>query len=152
MLMVPRKAIQAMQEEVVSEFYDICTSFETELRALLSGIEWCQERNLFPLIIHTDSKLLVQVIKGECQGPRHMTHLIRQLLALSRQDEFVLHHQFRETNAVVDPLVKMASSICSHFSSCILPRQINCLVVMDVNDFPIFDYVNGIAKTLYSFH
>ncbi|KAL3528043.1 hypothetical protein ACH5RR_012699 [Cinchona calisaya] len=125
------------------ECYGICTSLEAEFRALIFGLKWFHQHNFFPLIVHSDSKLLLDVVQGQVPGPWHLDLCFLQFQALATYGCHSLHHQFQQTNVVTNSLGKKASASCTSFAANAVPRHIHRSAVINALAFSYIRLCKG---------
>lgn len=119
-------------------FFGSGTSLFAELQALYVGMCECLRLGLTKVLIESDSKLVVDMLTSKSTWPWQHYSILRQLSLFLTNGEFLLHHIFREANAVADGLSKLASSSREDFlfTSVSLPHLLKGLVALDKVSYP----------------
>ena len=90
-----------------------------EARTLKDGVLLAIDQEGFSKIsIEGDNLIVIQSLKGECQGPWQIAHIIQDVNASLTQASIVsINHIFREANMATDWLSKFGYSITESFIS-----------------------------------
>ncbi|CAA6674009.1 unnamed protein product [Spirodela intermedia] len=101
-----------------SYFYNIQTNTAAEAMAIRDGLLLCEERNLHDIVIESDSRVLVQMLRaGSCSHWRLQSTWTDIMRCRARIT--TITHQLREGNQTADALATHAvcTRLCSVFSS-----------------------------------
>lgn len=90
-----------------SSFYGDQSTIQSELQAIMEGLQICRQRGIHNLIIESDSMLAVNMITAKMKDAWEVSYLIRRCRNLM-QDDWSISHIFREQNAVADRLAQLA--------------------------------------------
>ncbi|CAK9181039.1 unnamed protein product [Ilex paraguariensis] len=88
----------------------------------------------YPLVIETDSKVLVDMISKRIQSSWHFWTLLDKIFSLLQRFSFQINHTFREGNAVADSLGNkgvMDGNSKTYTATDGLPTVIKQLVLQD---------------------
>nr|YP_010502929.1 Ribonuclease H [Psychotria viridis]UXD78706.1 Ribonuclease H [Psychotria viridis] len=115
------------------------TSFQAELKALIHGLELCQQLGLTHGTLEMDSKMVVDMINGCVSCPWRFYHELHGARVLLRSLSLHLTHILRESNAVADYLAKLASlqQASITFAASDLPPFVKGLVSLDRVQYPL---------------
>ncbi|KAH0776146.1 hypothetical protein KY290_007557 [Solanum tuberosum] len=82
------------------------TSNMAEAKASLNGLEWCSQNGHSNVILDCDSKIVVEMIKGNYNIPWQMKNIITRIQNISSTITCEVRHCYREANQVADALAK----------------------------------------------
>ena len=104
-----------------SYFYGICTNMEAEFRALQDGLCLLLGFGLevYPIIIESDSKILVDMIQQNHIPSWKYWNLARLICSYLGRFNFKIQHTYREGNSVADSLANkgVIDRACSTYTS-----------------------------------
>ena len=83
--------------------FGVCTSLQSEVKALLVGIHLCTDRGSFGFQIEIDSQILVNILQGRFACPWRVQQEVDTLRNLFASC-FSIQHCYRKANRVVDLL------------------------------------------------
>ncbi|XP_072073850.1 uncharacterized protein [Arachis hypogaea] len=136
------------------EFYFSASNNQAEYEALIAGLKLTLDFQVQNLIVHCDSLLVVQQIKGEFQvkDPLLERYWLIAKDLISKFDKFIISHVHREKNIRVDILSKLtttrASTHTSALSRLTLEKpSIELLCIRKINHLddwrvPFLEYIN----------
>lgn len=116
-----------------SSFYGVGTNNSAEFLAWKDGLNLCKNLHLSPVLIESDSMLVVAAIRFEKMDNWRLSYIYRKCLTLYTP-EFEIVHRFRQKNMVTDRLADVVYSHRSHlefFRERYLPRQIRKVLRAD---------------------
>ena len=83
-----------------------------EATALLWGLQLSRERNILELTIEGDSKLVIDLVKGEAKSGWRIRNIILDIKYILEEMRMVhLQHIYREGNQVVDVAAAMGFNV-----------------------------------------
>lgn len=82
-----------------------------EFQALRDGMELCNALRVSPVLIESDSSLVVTAIKNTRMENWRFSYVLRECLALFSSD-FDISHEFRQKNYLADRLADWAYTHC----------------------------------------
>jgi len=98
--------------------YGRASSLVAEARTLKNGVLLAIQEGFSKISIEGDNLIVIQSLKGECQGPWQIAHIIQDVNASLTQVSIVsINHIFREANMAADWLSKFGHSITESFIS-----------------------------------
>ena len=121
-----------------STFYGWQTNMSAEAMALLEGLQLCKSHGFPHVEIEIDSLTLLKVVRREMKCPWRIWGVVCHIRHLLEDFTSVLHHCYRELNAVADSLAKLASTSRASSSYCAtsFPRDIRGLLQLDRVSYP----------------
>ncbi|XP_060203024.1 uncharacterized protein LOC132631467 [Lycium barbarum] len=103
------------------------TSNMAEAKAALNGLEWCYRNGHSNVILECDSKIVVEMIKGNYHIPWQMKNIITHIQNISSTITCEVRHCYREANQVADALAKwsITNENLNIFAHAHLPSRAN---------------------------
>ncbi|XP_070034487.1 uncharacterized protein [Nicotiana tomentosiformis] len=115
------------------------TNIVAEAKAIMEGLSFCVERQLYPLIMETDSLVMSKIINDEWETPWCIRAEVRKIKKINSTYNVLFQHVLREGNTVANILANLvfsfASTITFH-SFHELPIEIKTLINMDKSQIP----------------
>jgi len=120
-----------------SAYFGFCLNNSAEALALKTGLRWCLDHGFHRVTVESDSRLIIQMVKGKINPPWQIKDDIKQIQSMSTLSHFSFIHTFRETTANL--LANMAEhcKTTTFFTEAInIPSKITSTLKNDVVDKP----------------
>ncbi|CAI9105892.1 OLC1v1004916C1 [Oldenlandia corymbosa var. corymbosa] len=113
-------------------------SFEAEIAGLLFLLRKSELLSLHPVLVQTDNKVLMELLKMRRDSPWQHISSLSAILAILDRPFYSIEYLYREANAVANNLAMRASDcLCQVFTSLKdLPIDTKGLVILDQRSFP----------------
>ncbi|KAF5176952.1 Ribonuclease h domain [Thalictrum thalictroides] len=98
-------------------FYGEGTNNVAETRALLDGLDMCQDLCIDKIQIRTDSTLVVKWFLNLIEVPWHLRTWWRKIQIQARFLDIKMVHVYREGNSLADYLSKQGDSTCMQWNN-----------------------------------
>ncbi|XP_060194894.1 uncharacterized protein LOC132624080 [Lycium barbarum] len=115
------------------------TNIVAEAEAIRMGMRYCVEKQLFPLIIETDSMSMKMILKEEWKVPWSISMLVNDIKRMMEDQTVAVEHIHREGNGLADLLTNLvfdfAGTLQFH-SFQELPSQAKRIMNIDKREIP----------------
>lgn len=108
------------------------------MTSLLKGLQLCVEQGHLNVFVESDSKILVDMIRGKSHWPWRYRKQLQEISSLMASSGSKLKHIFREANSAADWLAKQASSQRETYmiDAFTMSSFLKGLVQLDQHSFP----------------
>lgn len=89
------------------DFFGTCSNNIIEAKAILVGMQWCTCNGCFNVLVENDSIIIIGMINRSYKSSWKIKYIIKKIIKLKAQENFLFQHCYREANCRADFLANI---------------------------------------------